>query len=516
MTGGTSDRGEGPARKDAARKAAWRRYGLWAGPIILVAIGLIGFAYANYKFFRDVPQVVCGDVEEANKKSLCASDAEEEFKYGSLGSEATRGVPYPLFHVLPRVFADLLPGPGGYRAFGIPWEEGRELPVGFAKKTLGFPRVTQNCAVCHTATYRTSADAKPVIVPTGPSHTTDVQGFLDFLGAAANDYRFSPDVLMPAIEQSFDLSWDDKLIYRFLIIPFARQAILDQAAQFAWMHQRDRPAWGPGRDDPFNLTKFFMIKIDDDGSTGNADFPSIWNMGLREGQSLNWAGETRDPLAVFIDSALGLGAPPGPAFIEQMKALRAYLRSKAPPLFPDDSAHGFQIDRNLAATGKPIFDEYCGSCHGWDGRYLGKVIPITEIGTDRDRFDTWSQENADATNKVAKEMGVDRKDMVKDVGYASQPLDGIWLRAPYLHNGSVPTLRDLLKPPSERPQFFYRGCDIYDPAALGFVSNGPTDDCPRAAPFDTGLRGNGKGGHDYGTALDPGEVTALLEYLKTL
>ncbi len=270
------------------------------GPAILVAIALLGIAYGNYKFFREVPQVICGDLEDANK-SLCASDAEEMFKYGSLGAEAERGVPYPLFHVLPRVFANLLPGPGGYRAFGLAWEEGRELPVGFAKKTLGFPRITQNCAVCHTSTYRVSAEAKPVIYVTGPSHTSNVQQFLDFLETAANDARFTPDILLPAIEQSFDLGFDDKLIYRFLIIPRAREAIRQQAAQFAWMHKPNRPAWGPGRDDPMNLTKFFMIGSKDDNSTGNADFPSIWNMSAREGQSLNWGGETQDPLAVFIE-----------------------------------------------------------------------------------------------------------------------------------------------------------------------------------------------------------------------
>jgi mono/diheme cytochrome c family protein len=506
----------GQPRNGSAKKRRMRRYALWAGPIILVVLGLLGIAYANYKFFREEPQIACGDVEEANKKALCASDAEEWFKYGSLGSESDRGVPYPIFHVLPRVFGDLLPGPGGYRSLGIPWEEGRELPVGFSKKTLGFPRITQNCAVCHTATYRISADAKPVIVPTGPSHTTNVQAFLDFLQAAANDSRFSADVMMPAIEQSFDLGFDDKLIYRFLIIPFARQAILDQASQFDWMRAHGRPDWGPGRDDPMNLTKFFMIEMEDDGTTGNADFPSIWNMGVREGQSLNWAGETQDPLAVFMDSALGLGAPPGPAFVAQMKELRAYLRSKAPPPFPADAGPAYAINEEWAAGGKLIFDEYCGECHGWDGAYLGKVIPITEIGTDRERFDTWSQEHADATNAVAKEMGVERKDMVKDVGYASQPLDGIWLRAPYLHNGSVPTLRDLLNPPAQRPKVFYRGCDLYDPANMGFVSSGPSDDCPRTFEFRTTDRGNGNGGHVYGTMLTPDEKNWLLEYMKTL
>ncbi len=275
------------------------------------------------------------------------------------------------------------------------------------------------------------------------------------------------------------------------------------------MRAHGRPDWGPGRDDPMNLTKFFMIETEDDGTTGNADFPSIWNMGVREGHSLNWGGETQDPLAVFIDSALGLGAPPGPAFIKRMKEIRAYLRAKQPPAFP------FEIDEAKAAAGKPIFERYCGDCHGWNGRYLGKVIPITEIATDRERFDTWRQEDADAINRVAAEMGVDRKAMVKDVGYVSQPLDGIWLRAPYLHNGSVPSMRDLLKPPDQRPEVFYRGCDLYDPYAMGFDSSGESVACPRVFELDTALRGNGKGGHTYGTDLSDEQEDNLIEYLKT-
>ena len=50
----------------------------------------------------------------------------------------------------------------------------------------------------------------------------------------------------------------------------------------------------------------------------------------------------------------------------------------------------------------------------------------------------------------------------KTNGYANMPLDGVWLRAPYLHNGSAPSLRDLLEPPEARPKTFYRGYDVYD------------------------------------------------------
>ena len=127
----------------------------------LVLVAAVGGVYVWYKAFRTVPQEICGDVEPSRRADLCADPAEERFKYGSLGAEADLGIPYPIFHVLPRVFGDLMPGPGGYAAFGIPWEEGRELPVGFSKKTMGFPRITQTCAICHAASYRTAPDAKP-------------------------------------------------------------------------------------------------------------------------------------------------------------------------------------------------------------------------------------------------------------------------------------------------------------------------------------------------------------------
>ena len=80
----------------------------------------------------------------------------------------------------------------------------------------------------------------------------------------------------------------------------------------------------------------------------------------------------------------------------------------------------------------------------------------------------------------------------------------------------MPSLLALLSPPAERPAEFWRGCDIYDPGPVGFRSGPPDDDCPRAFRFDTRLRGEGNGGHVYGTALPPPERAALVEYMKTL
>jgi hypothetical protein len=99
--------------------------------------------------------------------------------------------------------------------------------------------------------------------------------------------------------------------------------------------------------------------------------------------------------------------------------------------------------------------------------------------------------------------------------YAARPLYGIWAAAPYLHNGSVPTLYDLLLPPDQRPKKFALGARDYDPVKLGFVV--ATDCRPTDCLVDTTLAdyGNGNGGHIWGTNLSEADRMALLEYLKT-
>ena len=99
-------------------------------------------------------------------------------------------------------------------------------------------------------------------------------------------------------------------------------------------------------------------------------------------------------------------------------------------------------------------------------------------------------------------------------GYVSVPLEGLWLRAPYLHNGSVPTLTDLLEPVERRPARFWRGYDVYDPVRVGFVTSAPGIE--RSATLHEVARpGNSNAGHVYGTTLPPDQKRALIEYLKT-
>jgi mono/diheme cytochrome c family protein len=486
--------------------------------IALVALFVVlAFAvwFGWYKFFRVVPEPPF-------------NTADERFMYGSIGAEDTAGIPYWIVYVLPRVFPDKLPGPTGYASFGLSWEEGKELPVGFTKKTIGFERVGNNCAGCHVARYRLSPDDKPKFVPTGPSHTFNLEAFFRFLVDCARDPRFNSDTLMSEINLAADLSWIDRMIYRFVLIPVTRKRLLEREPRFAWIYIHGLPKWpewGRGRDDAMNLTKYFLTTSPLDDTLGPTDMPSIWNLKkyrTRPGTRLNFAGDSTDANTVIIDSALGLlGAGPAnnQVFLEEIRWLTHYLEEYQAPKFP------FSIDQAKAAAGKAIFDANCASCH-WSER-TGTVVPVGEVGTDIERIKSWNKQAAIRSNETVRALGIDRQGLVEadPTGYVAAFLDGIWLRAPYLHNGSIPSIRDLLNPVAQRPQLFYRGYDVYDPLNVGFISLeeqakrlGASWDAVKevATPYDVHWRSNGNMGHEYGVNLAPGDKDALIEYLKTL
>lgn len=127
----------------------------------------------------------------------------------------------------------------------------------------------------------------------------------------------------------------------------------------------------------------------------------------------------------------------------------------------------------------------------------------------------WTQNSATAYNNYGAGHYWKLSHFVKQNGYVNITLEGLWLRAPYLHNGSVPTLADLLEVPGQRPKLFFRGYDVLDPDKVGFVSQGP--EAERIGfRYDTGVAGNSNSGHLWGTTLSADDKRAMIEYLKTL
>ena len=438
-------------------------------------------------------------------------DILSHFKYGSVGTEVRVGLPYWIWRVLPIVFADKLPNrPGqGYEKLGFISEgapHGR--PIGTTDEKARVNLVGLNCATCHAGTVRAAPGAPRQIVLGMPANQMDLQGYARFLTACANDPRFNASTLLEAIKkENPNFGFFEGFIYRFFAIRQTRDGILERTKENAWFDVR--PPQGPGRVDTFNPYKVFLkMPIGDDRTVGTVDLPSLWNQRIRQGLWLHWDGNNNSVEERNKSAAIGAGATPDSLNLASMKRIEDWILDLKPPAYPAE-----RIDAALAATGAPIYQRECARCHEPGSPQVGQVTPIAEIGTDRERLDSFSAELATRMNTIGEGHPWKFSHFRKTDGYANAPLDGLWLRAPYLHNGSVPTLRALLTP-AERPVEFFRAYDVYNWVDVGFTSSGP-DAEREGVRFNTRERGNGNGGHMYGSTLDPASKTALLEYLKT-
>lgn len=474
----------------------WRRLFGSVKRLIAVLLVLVALAAAFgwYALLREEPEREFASIEEA-------------FKYGSIGTEEQTGIPYWIWAALPRLFPEYLPGPGGYGSLGMPWEPAQPTPVGFARRTIGFERIGINCAFCHVATVRDDVNSVPRFYAGGPSHTFDVLAYQNFLFDSAADPRFNAGNIMRVIEQIYDMPLLERLVYRYALIPFTRRALLEQKEQFAWTESR--PAWGRGRIDPFNPVKVSTLGVEIGDTIGNADMVPIWNLRPREGTDYHWDGLNTNIREVFLSSTVGDGATPKSLPFDHIQALQDWLMDVQPPEFP------FPIDEALAESGQPVFERECATCHAFGAARTGTVVPVSEVGTDPHRAEMWTGEAAQAYNDYANDYDWDFNDFRSTDGYVAVPLDGLWIRAPYLHNGSVPYLDDMLRSPAERTAVFHRGFDVYDPDRVGFISEGPEAE-REGTLLDTSEPGNSNQGHLYGTDLTAEEKTALIEYLKTL
>jgi len=123
------------------------------------------------------------------------------------------------------------------------WSGGRPGAAGwFFKKGGRVRRVTNNCAICHTATYRLKEDEVPHVVIGAPAHTNNLQAMLRFLFKTAHDPRFNSDAIMNEIRLvsgnqygNGGLTFIDRQIYRFLLIPLTKRALLEQ--------EKPSPGW---------------------------------------------------------------------------------------------------------------------------------------------------------------------------------------------------------------------------------------------------------------------------------
>lgn len=423
-----------------------------------------------------------------------------EAGYDALVNNAyvTCGVPYSAYKAAaPDVPpSQLIPGRRGRNA---------ELPYYLTshKTARGVEVVTLNCLSCHAAYIK--------------------DRLIIGLGNESADYTQNPSVsaervgayVMGEAETAEWRKWADRLLE---IGPYIMTDTVgvNPAVNLTWalLAHRDPKtlAWSPKPLIEPPPTKPLPVSV-----------PPWWRMQKKNAMFYTAAGRGDHARLMVLASTLCTDD------LEEARAIdayapdiRAFIASMKPPPYP------FDIDRKRAEFGRSVFEKTCSGCHGTYGphpTYPNLVIGVDAVGTDaalaqtavgggEDRFFGW----------LKKSFYGENSRLAPAPGYVAPPLDGIWATAPYLHNGSVPTLAALLNSPT-RPRYWLRSFNPadYDTRRVGWIykelrygKDGAADSHERKRIYDTTLPGYSNQGHTFGDALNEQERSALIEYLKTL
>jgi hypothetical protein len=299
---------------------------------------------------------------------------------------------------------------------------------------------------------------------------------------------------------------------------------------------------GPGRIDAFGAARNLLFPEHAVRMQSPVSYPYIWsvpdNIGVKpeDFKWIHYDGDTNSILERNIGQSLGMGSVFDPKTYEStlrignLHQLEILTHKLTPPKWPAEVLGG--IDEAKAQQGEQVFQQKCAGCH------QDRMFAQTEIGTDPNRANSFGQPVAgvpfpkavapilDGLKKRAfADDGISPAEQAKmDANpaiwratgqYLARPLNGIWATGPYLHNGSVPTLYDLLHS-EQRPAKFKTGGREFDPVKIGYQGD-LTISAPNVWVFDTSQPGNSNIGHSgeaFGTLLPEDQKAALLEYLK--
>jgi len=245
------------------------------------------------------------------------------------------------------------------------------------------------------------------------------------------------------------------------------------------------------------------------------DVPPWWRMSKKHAMFYTSAGRGDHARIMMAASLLCTDSVAEAQVIDQAFVdVRAWIESLTPPAWP------FAVDAALAAQGKAVFESTCSGCHGTygdGGAYPNVIVPLDVIGTDPLLATGASQFSDKYVQWFAASFWGQTSQLDPQMGYIAPPLDGIWATAPYLHNGSVPTI-DAVIDSSKRPAQWSRTFDStdYDQASVGWNFKVRQSSPGNTEIYDTTVAGYGNSGHTFGDSLSDGDRAAVLEYLKTL
>ena len=245
------------------------------------------------------------------------------------------------------------------------------------------------------------------------------------------------------------------------------------------------------------------------------DVPPLWNVKKKNALYYNAIGRGDFTKLLFQASVLGIpDSAQARKAVTNFKDVLAWLNQLEAPEYPG------QIDTQLAEKGQLLFETHCSDCHGTYGEdesYPNKVVSVDHVKTDPlYAYYAMNSGIVDWYNNSWFANSSPKSYFEPLAGYIAPPLDGIWATAPYLHNGSVPTLEDLLNS-AQRPVYWSRTgkSKDYDFEKVGWNYT-VAQDAKGDWTFDTTLPGYSKEGHDFGDQFKSDERKAVIEYLKML
>jgi hypothetical protein len=475
------------------------------------------------------------------------------FLHGSMSAEV---IPENVLRAFIKTYPDLF-ATSDLTHLGLVPDPEFGWPVGLSRANIkhlgGLPSLGINCASCHFAQVTSKSVDQPIRVLGTTSHF-DVEKFFGSILAATfktSDLENMKNFLglyLDADPTTFAAAWgrqEQQIKATLTDDPFGAKGVargelhkiddaevrqsfgpdIDLAERAhgmlklfhnmrAALHVPDQPpdrvppSSGPGRNDAFGLLAAALLNLPQPYSP--IKFGLVWNVEKRTW--VHWDGNTKSPIARNLLASLGLGAPlhgkRADLQFQSVKRQTDLTEKIRPPRYP------FPIDWVAARRGEPLFASNCNSCHG--GPETDKrLYSVAAIGTDPNRANMFTQKLADGFNTFLAELEAEgyqppKEAEVRSTGkYFAATLSGVWARSPYLHNGSIRTMHDLLTPPQQRERRFHRGSREFDESAMGYTDEG-------VYLLDTSASGNSNSGHDYGTKLTIQEKHDLIEYLKTL
>jgi hypothetical protein len=460
------------------------------------------------------------------------------------------------------------------------YESYHELPRGLvlsnityriAGSEIGIPLqvVSFNCASCHRGEHL-DENGHSVFIDGMPNLSIDTAGYKVASIRAIRDTRFNAASVTEEIDRLLAeerevrpkllngepapgaLTPVERVMYASLVAQAKREA---NAKPIDWIEER--PTNGVGRLDAFGALRFEFLQVPDAPgiqTIATVDLPSIWNQSSNYRPYHHYDGNTQHTRARNFGAIVGVGGNALSIRGPDVLKVGAWIDELGSPPYPFKAPASTQVD-----AGERIYTSQCATCHGLYSREgsprrlmtrgpvparsveltqrlaelgttLSDCVEATQpasscgassvsnaVGTDPKRLEAVDAEFVSRLNSFGTSEGLWDSQSFKSTGrYIAPPLDGIWARAPYLHNGSVPTMWHLLGPESERPLIFYRGNPVYDEERMGFAWQSSMDD-RSALELDTRAPGNCSGGHSNACQqLTEDRRAELIAYLKTL